>query len=188
MFEIKNEGDETATKKKNEDFLKELDKDRLEKNCEYAILVTLLEADNELYNTGIVDVQHKYEKMYVVRPQFFIPIISILRNSAMNSLKYKAELNTIKNQDIDISNFEDKLNSFKDNISKNVISASNHYQKAIEEIDKSIARMQKVKEELTSSEKQLLLANKKSEELTIKKLTHNNQTMKTKFENNNSIN
>ena len=188
MFEMKNEGDETATKKKNEDFLKELDKDRLEKNCEYAILVTLLEADNELYNTGIVDVQHKYEKMYVVRPQFFIPIISILRNSAMNSLKYKAELNTIKNQDIDISNFEDKLNSFKDNISKNVISASNHYQKAIEEIDKSIARMKKVKEELTSSEKQLLLANKKSEELTIKKLTHNNQTMKTKFENNNSIN
>ena len=188
MFEMKNEGDETATKKKNEDFLKELDKDRLEKNCEYAILVTLLEADNELYNTGIVDVQHKYEKMYVVRPQFFIPIISILRNSAMNSLKYKAELNTIKNQDIDISNFEDKLNSFKDNISKNVISASNHYQKAIEEIDKSIARMQTVKEELTSSEKQLLLAIKKSEELTIKKLTHNNQTMKTKFENNNSIN
>ena len=181
MFEMKNEGDETATKKRNEDFLKELNKDRNEKKCEYAVLVTLLEADSELYNSGIVDVSHKYEKMYVVRPQFFIPIITLLRNAAMNSLKYKQELNLIRNQNIDITNFEDKLDEFRDGFSKNYKSASKNFQEAIDEIDKSIARMQAVKQKLTTSENQLRLANKKSEELTIKKLTYNNPTMKSKF-------
>ena len=181
MFEMKNEGDETATKKRNEDFLKELNKDRNEKKCEYAVLVTLLEADSELYNSGIVDVSHKYEKMYVVRPQFFIPIITLLRNAAMNSLKYKQELNLIRNQNIDITNFEDKLDKFRDGFSKNYKSASKNFQEAIDEIDKSIARMQAVKQKLTTSENQLRLANKKSEELTIKKLTYNNPTMKSKF-------
>jgi hypothetical protein len=181
MFEMKNEGDETATKKRNEDFLKELNKDRNEKKCEYAVLVTLLEADSELYNSGIVDVSHKYEKMYVVRPQFFIPIITLLRNAAMNSLKYKQELNMIRNQNIDITNFEDKLDKFRDGFSKNYKSASKNFQEAIDEIDKSIARMQAVKQKLTTSENQLRLANKKSEELTIKKLNYNNPTMKSKF-------
>ena len=181
MFEMKNEGDETATKKRNEDFLKELNKDRNEKKCEYAVLVTLLEADSELYNSGIVDVSHKYEKMYVVRPQFFIPIITLLRNAAMNSLKYKQELNLIRNQNIDITNFEDKLDKFRDGFSKNYKSASKNFQEAIDEIDKSIARMQAVKQKLTTSENQLRLANKKSEELTIKKLTYNNPTMKSFF-------
>ncbi len=181
MFEMKNEGDETATKKRNEDFLKELNKDRNEKKCEYAVLVTLLEADSELYNSGIVDVSHKYEKMYVVRPQFFIPIITLLRNAAMNSLKYKQELNLIRNQNIDITNFEDKLDKFRDGFSKNYKSASKNFQEAIDEIDKSIARMQAVKQKLTTSENQLRLANKKSEELTIKKLNYNNPTMKSKF-------
>ena len=181
MFEMKNEGDETATKKKNEDFFKELDKDRNEKGCEYAVLVSMLETDNELYNQGIVDVSHKYPKMYVIRPQFFIPIITLLRNAAMNSLQYKAELNMMKNQNIDITNFEDKINKFRDGFAKDYMSASNHFQKAIEEIDKSIARMQKVKQELTTSENQLRLANKKADELTIKKLTYNNPTMKEKF-------
>ena len=181
MFEMKNEGDETATKKRNEDFLKELNKDRNEKKCEYAVLVTLLEADSELYNSGIVDVSHKYEKMYVVRPQFFIPIITLLRNAAMNSLKYKQELNLIRNQNIDITNFEDKIAKFRDGISKNYKSASKNFQEAIDEIDKSIARMQAVKQKLTTSENQLRLANKKSEELTIKKLNYNNPTMKSKF-------
>ena len=181
MFEMKNEGDETATKKRNEDFLKELNKDRNEKKCEYAVLVTLLEADSELYNSGIVDVSHKYEKMYVVRPQFFIPIITLLRNAAMNSLKYKQELNLIRNQNIDITNFEDKLDKFRDGFSKNYKSASKNFQEAIDEIDKSIARMQPVKQKLTTSENQLRLANKKSEELTIKKLNYNNPTMKSKF-------
>ena len=181
MFEMKNEGDETATKKRNEDFLKELNKDRNEKKCEYAVLVTLLEADSELYNSGIVDVSHKYEKMYVVRPQFFIPIITLLRNAAMNSLKYKQELNLIRNQNIDITNFEDKLDKFRDGFSKNYKSASKNFQEAIDEIDKSIARMQAVKQKLTTSENQLRLANKKSEELTIKKLNYNNPTMKRKF-------
>ena len=181
MFEMKNEGDETATKKRNEDFLKELNKDRNEKKCEYAVLVTLLEADSELYNSGIVDVSHKYEKMYVVRPQFFIPIITLLRNAAMNSLKYKQELNLIRNQNIDITNFEDKLDEFRDGFSKNYKSASKNFQEAIDEIDKSIARMQAVKQKLTTSENQLRLANKKSEELTIKKLNYNNPTMKSKF-------
>ncbi|HET9057306.1 MAG TPA: DUF2130 domain-containing protein [Chitinophagaceae bacterium] len=182
MFEMKNEGDETATKKRNEDFLKELDKDRIEKKCEYAVLVSLLEAESEYYNSGIVDVSHKHSKMYVIRPQFFIPIITLLRNAAMNSLQYKAELALVKNQNIDISNFEDKLLKFKDGFSKNVISAQSHFEKAIEEIDKSIARMQKAKEELTTSSNQLRLANDKADDLTIKKLTHGNPTMKAKFD------
>jgi hypothetical protein len=184
MFEMKNEGDETATKKRNVDFLKELDKDRNEKKCEYAVLVTLLEADSDLYNSGIVDVSHKYEKMYVVRPQFFIPIISLLRNASMNSLKYKQELNIIKNQNIDITNFEDKITKFKDGFSKNYISASNNFQKAIAAIDKSIARMEEVKKSLTTSENQLRLANQKAEDLTIKKLVYNNPTMKSMLDNN----
>jgi hypothetical protein len=182
MFEMKNEGDETATKKRNEDFFKELDKDRSEKKCEYAVLVTVLEAENELYNSGIVDVAHKYPKMYVVRPQFFIPIITILRNAAMNSLQYKAELALVRNQNIDITNFEDKVNKFRDGFSKNFLLAQSHFQTAIEEIDKSIARMQKVKEALTSSENQLRLANQKADDLTIKKLTHGNPTMQAKFD------
>lgn len=182
MFEMKNENDETATKKKNEDFFTKLDKDRNDKNCEYAVLVSLLEADNELYNGGIVDVSYRYQKMYVIRPQFFIPIITLLRNAAMNSLKYKQELALIRNQNIDITNFEDKINKFRDGFAKNYISASNHFQKAIEEIDKSIAKMQKVKQELTTSENQLRLANQKAEDLTIKKLTYGNPTMKAKFD------
>ena len=182
MFEMKNEGDETATKKKNEDFLKELDKDRTEKKCEYAVLVSLLEAESEFYNSGIVDVSHKYSKMYVVRPQFFIPIITLLRNAAMNSMQYKAELALVRNQNIDITNFEDKINKFKEGFSKNYLLAQSHFQTAIEEIDKSIARMQKVKEALTSSENQLRLANQKADDLTIKKLTHGNPTMKAKFD------
>lgn len=182
MFEMKNENEETATKKRNEDFFAKLDKDRNDKNCEYAVLVSLLESENEFYNTGIVDVSHKYDKMYVVRPQFFIPIITLLRNAAMNSLKYKQELNMIRNQNIDISNFEDKINKFRDGFAKNYISASNHFQKAIEEIDKSIARMEKVKKELTTSQNQLRLANQKAEDLTIKKLTYGNPTMKAKFD------
>jgi len=182
MFEMKNEGDETATKKRNEDFFKELDKDRSEKKCEYAVLVTVLEAENELYNSGIVDVAHKYPKMYVVRPQFFIPIITILRNAAMNSLQYKSELALVRNQNIDITNFEEKVNKFRDGFSKNFLLAQSHFQTAIEEIDKSIARMQKVKEALTSSENQLRLANQKADDLTIKKLTHKNPTMKAKFD------
>ena len=182
MFEMKNEGDETATKKKNEDFLKELDKDRNDKKCEFAVLVTLLESDSELYNSGIVDVSHKFNKMYVVRPQFFIPIITLLRNASINSLEYRKELNLMRNQNIDITNFEDKLTNFTEGFSKNYNSASTHFQKAIAEIDKSIARMQKVKQELTTSENQLRLANKKAEDLTIKKLTYNNPTMRDKFE------
>jgi len=182
MFEMKNEGDETATKKRNEDFFKELDKDRSEKKCEYAVLVTVLEAENELYNSGIVDVSHKHSKMYVVRPQFFIPIITLLRNAAMNSLKYKAELAQVRNQNLDITNFENKMNAFKDGFSRNYQLASNKFKEAIEEIDKSIARMQKVKEALTASENQLRLANDKADDLTIKKLTHGNPTMKAKFD------
>jgi hypothetical protein len=182
MFEMKNEGDETATKKRNEDFLKELDKDRSEKNCEYAVLVTLLESDNELYNSGIVDVSYKYPKMYVVRPQFFIPIITLLRNAALNSLKYKAELALMRNQNIDITNFEDKINAFKDGFAKNYELASRKFQTAIEEIDKTIIHLQKTKEALLSSENNLRLANNKAEDLTIKKLTHGNPTMKAKFD------
>ena len=182
MFEMKNENDETANKKKNEDFFAKLDKDRKDKNCEYAVLVTLLEADNELYNGGIVDVSYKFDKMYVIRPQFFIPMITLLRNAAMNTLKYKQELSLIRNQNIDITNFEEKIVKFRDGFAKNYVSASNHFQKAIEEIDKSIARMQKVKQELTTSENQLRLANQKAEDLTIRKLTYGNPTMKAKFD------
>lgn len=182
MFEMKNEGDATATKKRNEDFLKELDKDRTEKKCEYGVLVSLLEADSEYYNSGIVDVSHKYNKMYVVRPQFFIPIITLLRNAAMNSMQYKSELALVRSQNIDITNFEDKLNKFREGFSKNYLSAQSHFQEAIKKIDASIAAMQKVKEELTTSENQLRLANDKSEDLTIKKLTHGNPTMKAKFD------
>lgn len=182
MFEMKNEGDETATKKKNEDFFKELDKDRNEKKCEYAVLVTMLEADSEYYNTGIVDVSHKYPKMYVVRPQFFIPIITLLRNAAMNSLKYKAELALVRNQNIDITNFEEKINQFKEGFARNYDLASRKFQTAIDEIDKTIIHLQKTKEALLSSDNNLRLANQKAEDLTIKKLTHGNPTMKAKFD------
>lgn len=182
MFEMKNEGDETATKKKNEDFFKELDKDRHEKKCEYAVLVTLLEADSELYNQGIVDVSHRYEKMYVVRPQFFIPIITLLRNAAMNSMQYKAELSLIRNQNIDITNFEEKINNFKEGFARNYELASRKFKTAIDEIDKTIVHLQKTKDALLSSENNLRLANNKAEDLTIKKLTHGNPTMKAKFD------
>ena len=182
MFEMKNEGDETATKKKNEDFLRELDKDRAEKKCEYAVLVTLLEAENELYNTGIVDVSYKYTKMYVVRPQFFIPIITLLRNASMNSLKYKAELAVVRNQNIDITNFEENMNKFKEGFAKNYQLASRQFGTAIEEIDKTIDHLQKTKDALLSSENNLRLANNKTEDLTIKRLTRGNPTMKAKFE------
>ena len=181
MFEMKNEGDETATKKKNEDFLKELDKDRTEKKCEYAVLVSLLEADSELYNTGIVDVSHKYPKMYVIRPQFFIPIITLLRNAALNSLKYKSELALVRAQSIDITNFEDNINSFKEGFAKNYELASRRFQTAIDEIDKTIDHLQKTKEALLSSENNLRLANNKAEDLTVKRLTRGNPTMTAKF-------
>jgi len=181
MFEMKNEGDETATKKKNEDFLRELDKDRAEKKCEYAVLVTLLEAENELYNAGIVDVSHKYPKMYVVRPQFFIPMITLLRNASMNSLKYKAELALVRNQNIDITNFEDNVNKFKEGFAKNYDLASRKFKTAIEEIDKTIDHLQKTKDALLSSENSLRLANNKTEYLTIKRLTRGNPTMTAKF-------
>lgn len=181
MFEMKNEGDETATKHKNEDFLRELDKDRAEKKCEYAVLVSLLEAENELYNTGIVDVSHKYAKMYVVRPQFFIPIITLLRNAAMNSLKYKAELALVRNQNVDITNFEENMNNFKEGFSKNYELASRRFKTAIEEIDKTIDHLQKTKDALLSSENNLRLANNKAEDLTIKRLTRGNPTMTAKF-------
>ena len=182
MFEMKNEGDETFTKKKNEDFFKELDKDRIEKKCEYAVLVTLLEADNELYNTGIFDVSHKYEKMYVVRPQFFIPIITILRNAAMNSMKAKAELAIVKSQNVDITNFEENITAFKVGFAKNYDLASRQFKTAIDEIDKTMDHLQKTKDALLSSVNNLRLANNKAEDLTIKKLTKENPTMTTKFE------
>lgn len=181
MFEMKNEGDETATKKKNEDFLKELDKDRTEKKCEYAVLVSLLEAENEYYNTGIVDVSHRYDKMYVVRPQFFITIITLLRNAALKSLQYKAELELERRQNIDITHFEEKINAFKMGFAKNYELASRQFKTAIEEIDKTMDHLQKTKDALLSSVNNLRLANNKAEDLTIKKLTHNNPTMKTKF-------
>ncbi|WP_016990977.1 DUF2130 domain-containing protein [Flavobacterium sp. ACAM 123] len=182
MFEMKNEGDETATKKRNEDFLKELDKDRNEKKCEYAVLVSLLEVESEFYNSGIVDVSHKYNKMYVVRPQFFIPIITLLRNAAMNSMQYKSELAVVKNQNIDITNFEDKINNFKEGFSRNYDLASRQFKTALEEIDKTIDHLQKTKESLLASVNNLRLANNKTEDLTIKKLTHGNPTMKAKFD------
>lgn len=182
MFEMKNEGDDTVKKKKNDEFLKELDKDRVEKKCEYAVLVTLLEADNELYNTGIVDVSYKYLKMYVIRPQFFIPMITILRNAAMNSLQYKAELALVKSENIDITSFEENMNKFKDGVSRNYDVAKAMFRSAIEEIDKAILNLQKTKKTLTSSENNLRLATEKADELSIKKLTKGNPTMKAKFD------
>lgn len=182
MFEMKNEGDETATKKRNEDFLKELDKDRTEKKCEYAVLVSLLEGESELYNSGIIDVSHKYPKMYVIRPQFFIPMITLLRNAALKSLKYKAELTLMKNQNIDITNFEDDINVFKDGFARNYDLASRRFKTAIEEIDKTINHLEKTKKALLSSENNLRLANSKAEDLTIKKLTRGNSTMKQMFD------
>ena len=183
MFEMKNEGDETATKKKNEDFFAKLDKDRRDKGCEYAVLVSLLESDNEFYNTGIVDVSHKYEKMYVIRPQFFIPIISLLRNASMKSLQYKEELAIMRNQNIDITNFEDKINEFKTGFARNYDLASRQFGDAIKEIDKTMNHLQKTKEALLSSVNNLRLANNKADDLTIKKLTYGNSTMKEKFNN-----
>ena len=182
MFEMKNESDTTATKKKNEDFLKELDKDRTEKKCEYAVLVSLLEAENELYNTGIVDVSHRHSKMYVIRPQFFIPMITLLRNASMKSLEYKAELALVKNQNIDVTNFENQLNDFRDGFGRNYRLASEKFKSAISGIDKSIAQLQKTKDDLISSENNLRLANDKAEDLTVKKLVRGNPTMKAKFE------
>ena len=181
MFEMKNEDDRTATKSRNEDFLKELDKDRNEKGCEYAVLVSLLEPDSELYNTGIVDMSHRYPKMYVVRPQFFIPIITVLRNAAMNAVSYRSELALVKSQQIDVTNFEDKLEAFKAAFQKNYESASNNFEKAIEEIDKTIDRMQKVKEALLGAGRHLRLANDKAQDVTVKKLTRGNPTMAAKF-------
>lgn len=181
MFEMKNESDETASKKKNEDFLKELDKDRNEKSCEYAVLVSLLEPDSELYNSGIVDVSHRYRKMYVVRPQFFIPIVTLLRNAAQNSLKYKTELAIVKAQNIDITNFENELDSFKTGFARNYELASKKFKTAIEEIDKTIDHLQKTKDALLGSENNLRLANNKADDLTVKKLTKGNPTMAAKF-------
>ncbi len=182
MFEMKNEDDQTATKKKNEDFLKELDKDRNQKSCEYAVLVSLLEADNELYNTGIVDVSHKFKKMYVVRPQFFIPMITLLRNAALNSMQYKSELAVVKAQNIDVTNFESQLNDFRDSFGRNFRLASDKFKTAIESIDKSINQLQKTKENLLRSEDNLRIANNKADELTVKKLTRDNPTMNAKFD------
>jgi len=182
MFEMKNENDETATKKTNESFLKELDKDRREKGCEYAVLVTLLEAESELYNSGIVDKSHQFDKMYVIRPQFFIPMITLLRNAALNSLKYKSELAEVREQNIDIANFEDNMNEFKLSFSRNTDLAFDQYTKAIEEIDKSIDRLTKVKDNLMKSGNNLRLANNKAQDLSIKKLTRGNPTMQAKFE------
>ena len=182
MFEMKNQADETATKHKNEDFFKELDKDRNEKNCEYAVLVSMLEEDNDYYNTGIVDVSYKYPKMYVIRPQFFIQLITILRNAALNSLEYKREIAQIRNQNIDITNFESDLNLFKDKFLNNVDLAMRQHSSAIDEIDKAIKTLQKIKDLFEKSDNNLRLANNKLEDLTIKKLTRNNPTMKEKFD------
>ena len=182
MFEMKNEADMTATKHKNEDFFKELDKDRKEKNCEYAVLVSLLEIDNDYYNNGIVDVSYRYDKMYVIRPQFFIPLITLIRGSATNALKYKKELEIIQNQNIDISHFEENMNAFKEAFGRNYRLASEKFNKAIEEIDKTIEHLQKTKEALLSSENNLRLANNKAEDLTIKKITKGNETMTKMFE------
>ncbi len=181
MFEMKNEGDETATKKKNEDFFKELDKDRAEKGCEYAVLVSLLEPDSELYNAGIVDVFHRFPKMYVVRPQFFIPIITLLRNAAMNSLKYKSELALVKAQNIDITNFETQLDDFKTAFGRNWRLASEGFEEAVKRIDEAIKDLEKTKEALHKSANNLRLANDKAEDLTVKRLTRGNPTMATKF-------
>jgi hypothetical protein len=181
MFEMKNESDTTKTKQKNVDFLKELDKDRNEKKCEYAVLVSLLEPESDLYNMGIVDMSHEYPKMYVVRPQFFIPIITLLRNAANNSMEYKAELARVKAQNIDITNFENELEDFKGKFSKNFVAASEKFKLAIKQIDDSIKDLEKVKESLLSSERQLKLANDKAQDVTLKKLTKGNPTMAEKF-------
>ena len=183
MFEMKNESDTTSTKKKNEDFLKELDKDRLEKKCEYAVLVSLLQPDSELYNSGIVDLSHRYEKMYVVRPQCFLPIITLLRNAALKSLEYKSELELVKAQNIDITNFESTLENFKSSFGKNYNLASRRFETAIQEIDKSIDHLQKTKDALIGADRNLRLANDKAQEVTVKKLTRNNPTMAAKFRN-----
>ena len=182
MFEMKNEADATAAKKKNEDFLQKLDKDRRDKGCEYAVLVSLLESDSELYNTGIVDMSHRYEKMYVIRPQFFIPMITLLRNAATGALDYKRQLAIAENQNIDVSNFESALEEFKDKFGRNYRLASERFAKAIEEIDKSIDHLQKIKENLLRSDDNLRLANNKAQDLTIKQLTRGNPTMTEKFE------
>jgi hypothetical protein len=182
MFEMKNENDGTATKKKNEDFLKELDKDRQEKGCEYAVLVSLLEPENDLYNGGIVDVSHRFAKMYVVRPQFFIPLITLLRNAALQALKYKAELALVKAQNIDITNFEDQLGAFKTAFGRNWRLASEGFEEAIKRIDEAIKDLEKTKDALHKSANNLRLANDKAEDLTIKKLTRGNPTMTAKFE------
>ena len=182
MFEMKNEMDETATKHRNEDFFKELDKDRTEKKCEYAVLVSMLESDSELYNAGIVDVSYRYDKMYVVRPQCFIPIITLLRNAAFTALSYKQELEMVRNQDIDISNFEESLLKFKNDFGRNYEIAHSHFDKAIDEIDKTISHLEKVKKELQGSDNQLRIATGKVEDVTVKKLTKDNPTMRKKFE------
>ena len=182
MFEMKNEADMTATKHKNEDFFKELDKDRKEKKCEYAVLVSLLEIDNDYYNTGIVDVSYRYPKMYVIRPQFFIPLITLIRGAALNALEYKKEMLVLQNQNIDISHFEENMNAFKSGFAKNYRIASEKFSKAIEEIDKTIDHLQKTKDALISSDRNLRLANNKAEELTIKRLTKNSPTMAKLFE------
>ncbi len=181
MFEMKNQQDETSTKKKNEDFFKKLDKDRNDKNCEYAVLVSMLEPDNELYNTGIVDVSHRYSKMYVIRPQFFIPIITVLRNAALNSMEYKRELAIVQNQNIDITNFEQNLIDFKNSFSKNYENARDRFNDAINEIDESIKHLERIKENLTKSNNHLKVANKKIDDISIKKLTKGNPTMASKF-------
>ena len=182
MFEMKNESDTTATKKKNEDFLKELDKDRTEKGCEYAVLVSLLEPESQLYNSGIVDVSHRFPKMYIIRPQFFIPMITLLRNAAMNSMEYKAELALVKSQSIDVTDFEEKLDTFKTGFARNYDLAGKKFQTAIDEIDKSITHLQKTKDALLGTDRNLRLANDKAQDVTIKKLTRGNPTMKAKFD------
>ena len=182
MFEMKNEADETKTKHKNEDFFKELDKDRREKKCEYAVLVSLLEMDSDYYNNGIVDVSYRYDKMYVIRPQFFIPLISLLKNAALNSLQYKQELQIVRNQQLDLVNFEENMEIFKEGFARNFELASRKFQDAIDEIDKSIRQLQKVKEALTSSERNLRLANDKAQDLSIKKLTKNAPSVKAMFD------
>ena len=184
MFEMKNETDTTSTKHKNEDFFKELDKDRREKNCEYAVLVSLLEADSELYNAGIVDVSYRYEKMYVVRPQCFIPIITLLRNASLSAMEYKRELAAVRNQNVDITNFENNLMKFKQDFGRNYEIAHSHFDKAIDEIDKTISHLEKVKKELMGSDNQLRIANGKVEDVSIKRLTKDNPTMQAMFEGN----
>ena len=181
MFEMKNESDTTTTKKKNEDFLKELNKDRNEKGCEYAVLVSLLEPESELYNSGIVDVSHRFPKTYVIRPQFFIPFITLLRNAALKSLEYKAELALVKSQNIDVTHFEDDLEAFKNAFSRNYDLASRRFQTAIDEIDKSIDHLQKTKDALMGADRNLRLANDKAQDVTVKKLTRRNPTMESKF-------